>query len=77
MQEQNSYRYYTKVYNTFVDELGIEPDKYEREDAFFGIITDVENGINEKEAIIKAFDLVHSVDINEETYDTCMKKCTG
>jgi hypothetical protein len=57
----------SKVYNRILEEQGLNPDKYEREDAFMGIYFDHKKGIDLVASIIDTFDIVHGVEL-EETY---------
>ena len=63
--------FYSKLHNELIDAIGIEPDKYEREDAFFGIISDIDNGKDEKDVFIKTFDLVYDAELDSEVYKLC------
>ena len=63
--------FYSKLHNELIDAIGIEPDKYEREDAFFGIISDIDNGKDEEEVFIKTFNLVYDAELDSEVYKLC------
>lgn len=70
------YELFIKVHNELINRLGIDADKYEREDSFSAII-DVENGKDMKEALVEAFDLVYGVEVTNEIYNSCYALCKG
>lgn len=66
----------SQIFNKIIDEFGVETDKYEREDAYFGIIDNVEKGMPLNEAVLDAIDVVYpTVDINLEGIDEIIKSC--
>lgn len=67
---------FTKIHNELIDRMGIEADKYERQDSFSAII-DVENGKDMKEAFVKTFKAVYDVEITDVIYDSCYALCKG
>lgn len=75
--DRKQYELVSKLHNELINDLGIEADKYEREDAFFGIIFDIEKGIDMKEAFIKAFGLVYDVEVPDVIYNSRYALCKG
>lgn len=67
----------SQIFNKIIDDFGVETDKYEREDAYFGIIYNVEEkGIPLNEAVLDAIDAVYpAVDISLEEIDEIIKSC--
>lgn len=66
--DKEKYELFTKVHNELIDRLGIDADKYERQDSFSAII-DVLGGRDMKEALVSAFDLVYDAEIPDDLYD--------
>ena len=66
------YEFHTKLYNRLLDRLRIEADRYEREDAFSGIMEDIRGGRDMKEAYKDAFSLVHAADLDDALYESCL-----
>ena len=66
-----------KLYNEVVDRAGIDPDKYEREDAFFGIYEDVKKGMELIDAFIQAFNIVHEYELTETMFKSCLANVNG
>lgn len=56
----------SNVYDKILKDKQIDADKYEREDAYFGIIEDIENGNDCIAAFINAFSLVHATELTRE-----------
>ena len=69
-----NYETLNKVYNRILEEQGIDPDKYEREDAFMGIWFDHEKGIDLTTSIIDTFDVVHGVELSESYVQSMLKE---
>ena len=67
---KEKYELFTNVHNELIDKLGIDADKYERQDSFSAII-DVENGKDIKDALVDAFDLVYDAFVSDELFDEC------
>lgn len=67
----------TKLYNEVVDRTGIYPDKYEREDGFFGIYEDLQNGTELMDAFINVFDVVHGYPLTEKIFKSCVANVKG
>lgn len=67
----------SQIFNKIIDDFGVETDKYEREDAYFGIIYNVEEkGMPLNEAVLDAVNEVYpAVDINLEEIDKIIKFC--
>lgn len=74
--DKKQYELFTKVHNELINRMGIEADKYERQDSFSAII-DVENGKNMKDALIEAFKAVYDVEISDSIYESCYALCKG
>ena len=74
--DKKQYDLFTKVHNELIRRMGIDPDKYERQDSFSAII-DIDNGRNMKEALIEAFDLVYGIEIPDSVYESCYTLCKG
>ncbi len=66
-----------KLYNEVVDRTRIDPDKYEREDAFFGIYEEVEKGTELMDAFIQTFDIVHGYELTETMFRSCLANVNG
>ena len=62
--DKKQYELFTQVHNELIKRLGIEADKYERQDSF-SVVIDVENGKNMKDALMDAI------------YDSCYALCAG
>lgn len=76
--KKEQYDLISKIHNELIKRTGIEPDKYEREDVFFGVIHDVENGLRDmKESFIHAFDVVYAVEVTDRLYNSCYELCRG
>lgn len=71
------YTFYSKLYNEVINRIGIEPDKYEREDAFFGILKGVEDNINLKVVFREVFDEVHGYNLSEKMFNSCYANMLG
>lgn len=71
------YTFINKLYNELLKRKQIDPDKYEREDAFMGIVHDIDNGISEQVAFVKAFDLVHGIELSDAIYKSCYANVKG
>ncbi len=67
----------SKVYNELIDRTGIEPDKYEREDAFCGIWSDVQKGKSLLDSCVEVFDVVHGYDLPETLFKSCYANAVG
>ena len=67
---------FAKLHNELIERLGIDADKYERQDSFSAII-DVEKGKPMKEALIEAFEAVYDVKISAMVYNSCYALCAG
>lgn len=67
---------FAKLHNELIERLGIDADKYERQDSFSAII-DVEKGKPMKEALIEAFEAVYDVKISDMVYNSCYASCVG
>lgn len=66
----------SQIFNKIIDDFGVETDKYEREDAYFGIIDNIEKGMPLNEAVLDAIDVVYpTVDISLEGIDEIIKSC--
>lgn len=74
--DKKQYKLFTKLHNELIDRLGIDADKYERQDSFSAII-DIEKGKDMKEALVEAFDLVYGVEITDKMYESCYALCNG
>lgn len=74
--DKRQYKLFTKLHNELIDRLGIDADKYERQDSFSAII-DIEKGKDMKEALVEAFDLVYGVEITDKMYESCYTLCKG
>ena len=68
--DKKQYELFSKVHNRLIDKMGIEPDKYERQDSFSAIL-DVEKGKDMKDALIEAFKAVYDVEVTDEAYNYC------
>lgn len=66
--DKEKYELFTNVHNELIDRLGIDADKYERQDSFSAVI-DVLSGRDMKEALVSAFDLVYDAEIPDDLYD--------
>ena len=75
--DRKQYELISKVHNELIDRLGIDADKYEREDAYFGVVFEVEKGVDMKDAFIKSFDLVYGIDVTDVMYNSCYAVCKG
>lgn len=73
--DNKQFELFIKLHNELIEQAGLDPDKYERQDSF-SVHIDIENGRDMKEALIEAFDLVHGVDISD-IYDECYALCNG
>lgn len=67
---------YVKTYNYIIDEKGLEPDKYEIQDALSALI-DIYDGKDPVKAFVNAFDLVHGIEISEDFYLSRLALCGG
>ncbi len=66
-----------KAFNTIIDDNGIETDRYEREDAFFGILDDIKNGFDPADVFMEAFDLVFGTHLTREYVKSRIALCEG
>lgn len=73
---KEQYDLFTNIHNELIDKMGINPNKYERQDSFSAII-DVENGKDMKDALIEAFKAVYDVEISDVLYESCYALCNG
>lgn len=67
----------SKIYNEILERSGVDADKYEREDAFFGILNDVQKGVDLNESIKDVFDIVHGVEVSDALIDSAKAVCVG
>lgn len=67
----------SKLHNALIDRLGIDADKYEREDCFMSVLHDVASGKDMKEAFVKSFDLVYGMELTDNMYGSCYAVCKG
>ena len=67
----------SKLHNALIDRLGIDADKYEREDCFMGVLHDLASGKDIKEAFVKSFDLVYGMELTDSVYGSCYALCKG
>lgn len=77
MTDKELWEFCSKLYNEILDRAGIDADKYEREDAFFGIYDDAKKRIDLKESCIKIFSLVHDYELSEIMYESCYANVVG
>lgn len=74
--DKKQYELFTKIHNELINRMGIEADKYQRQDSFSAII-DIENGKDVKEALIETFKSVYDVEIPDRIYEYCYALCKG
>lgn len=75
--EPKLYEFVSKLHNELIKRLGIDADKYEREDSFFGVLHDLTSGKDMKEAFVKSFDLVYGTELTDSVYGSCYAVCKG
>ena len=75
--DREQFNFCNKLYNELLNRKRINPDKYEREDAFMGAIMDIENGKDMKDAFIDSFKSVHNIEITDEIYQSCFHLVKG
>ena len=75
--ETELYMFVSKLHNALIDRLGIDADKYEREDGFMGALHDLASGKDMKEAFVKSFDLVYGMELTDSVYGSCYALCKG
>lgn len=67
----------SKIYNEILERSGVDADKYEREDAFFGILHSVQKGVDLNESIKDVFDIVHGIEVSDALIDSAKAVCVG
>ena len=70
-------RFYSKLYNELLKRYRINPDKYEREDAFQSAVSDIENGKDEKIAFKEAFKSVHNIEVSDIMFNSACAVVLG
>lgn len=70
-------RFYSKLYNELLKRYRINPDKYEREDAFQSAVSDIENGKDEKIAFKEAFKSVHNIELSDIIFNSACAVVLG
>ena len=75
--EPKLYEFVLKLHNELIDRLGIDADKYEREDCFFGVLHDLASGKDMKEAFVESFDVVYGMELTDSMYGSCYAVCKG
>ena len=75
--EPKLYEFVSKLHNELIDRLGIDADKYEREDCFFGVLHDLASGKDMKEAFVESFDGVYGMELTDSMYGSCYAVCKG
>lgn len=71
------YSFYSKLYNELLKRYRINPDKYEREDAFLSAIFDIEDGKDEKIAFKEAFKSVHDIELSDIIFNSAYALVLG
>ena len=67
----------TKIHNELLERKRIKADKYEREDSFFEVKYDIENGKSMKDAFIDSFKNVYGIEISDMLYESSYYLCKG
>ena len=72
------YKKISFIYNYILDENGIDADKYEREDAYFGLLMDIgRDGKDPIRSFKKVFELVHDIELTEKYIGFTIANCLG
>lgn len=71
------YNFYNKLYNELLKRYNLNPDKYEREDAFQSVVFDIEDGKDEKIAFKEAFKAVHDVELSDIIFNSAYAVVLG
>ena len=69
--------FYSKLYNELLKRYRINPDKYEREDAFLSAVFDIEDGKDEKTAFKEVFKSVHNVELSDVIFNSAYAAVLG
>nr|DAQ21534.1 MAG TPA: hypothetical protein [Caudoviricetes sp.] len=69
--------FYSKLYNELLKRYRINPDKYEREDAFQSAVSDIEDGKDEKTAFKEVFKSVHDVELSDIIFNSAYAVVLG
>lgn len=69
--------FYSKLYNELLKRYRINPDKYEREDAFLSAIFDIEDGKDEKTAFKEVFKSVHDIELSDIIFNSAYALVRG
>ena len=69
--------FYNKLYNELLNRYRINPDKYEREDAFLSAISDIEDGKDEKTAFKEVFKSVHDIELSDIIFNSAYALVCG
>lgn len=69
--------FYSKLYNELLKRYRINPDKYEREDAFQSAVSDIEDGKDEKTAFKEVFKSVHDVELSDIIFNSACAVVLG
>lgn len=71
------YNFYSKLYNELLKRYRINPDKYEREDAFLSAVFDIEDGKGEKTAFKEVFKSVHDIELSDIIFNSAYALVRG
>lgn len=71
------YNFYNKLYNELLKRYNLNPDKYEREDAFLSAVFDIEDGKDEKTAFKEVFKSVHNIELSDIIFNSACAVVLG
>jgi CRISPR/Cas system endoribonuclease Cas6 (RAMP superfamily) len=69
--------FYSKLYNELLKRYRINPDKYEREDAFLSAVFNIEDGKDEKTAFTEVFKSVHNIELSDMIFNSAYAVVLG
>lgn len=69
---KNIHNKLVEVHNKLFDKMGIEADKYAREDVMFTILCDVDHGRCAKAAFIDAFSYIYGIEISDRDIESIL-----